>query len=81
MIYTYKKTNKKWFGHTVYKCFLENKFQGFRIKVPALTLKRTKNGYKEVKNGYQYKTIDRIQWDQNGNKIYMTWEELEKTFD
>ena len=34
---------------------------------------------KEEIDGYQYKTIDRTQWDQNGNKIYMTWEELEKT--
>lgn len=49
MLYTYKRTNKEWFGHMVYN----NQLVDYCTKIPAYQLVWTKNGY-------QYKTIDSI---------------------
>lgn len=80
MLYTYKRTNKKWCGHTVYKCFFDGQLIGYRIKVPAYSLVWTKNGWKQKRVGYQYKNIDRVKWTPDGKKEYMTLEEQWATF-
>ncbi|MCA1021608.1 hypothetical protein [Halobacillus litoralis] len=85
-MWTYKRTNKTFQGLTVHKAYCFGEFAGYRYKERTKQLKmyRDKNFkayYKEVNVGWHYTPFVRMSEDSEGNRIFLSWEELAKQFE
>lgn len=87
-MWEYKRTNKEYEGSTVYKAYQFGEFAGYCYKEPAYQLQakkkliggKYKTIHQEVRKGSKYTPFNRVRFNQNSQKYYISHEELATEF-
>jgi hypothetical protein len=88
-MWDYKRTNKVFEGCTVYKAYCFGEFSHYCYKEPAYQLQpkkvivhgKPKTMYKEVRKGSKHTPFNRVRFEENGRKYFISHEELANEFE